>query len=227
MSRRLPVFARMGLPCRMGLLCLALASLVAACSAPQPEASPDDPVVYVVQRGWHTDIGLAVEDIGLPLATLERGLPGVRFLTFGFGERQFLLDRERAFGAMLSALLPSRSALLVTALRAPPAMAFEEGNVVALHVSRTDLARIEAALWREFETTSTGEPVRLADGPYPGSAFYAARDTYDLFFTCNTWTAEILRAGGLAVPAAGVVFADQVMGMVRWISARRAAGATN
>jgi hypothetical protein len=219
MACRLPVLAR------MGLLCLALS--VAACSAPQPEASPDDPVVYVVQRGWHTDIGLAVEDIGPDLAVLERGLPGVRFLTFGFGERQFLLDRRRTFGAMLNALLPSQSALLVTALRAPPAMAFDEQDVVALHVSRAALARIEAALWQEFETTQNGEPVRLADGPYPGSVFYAARDTYDLFFTCNTWTASTLREGGLAVPATGLLFADQVMGMVRWISADHAAGARN
>jgi hypothetical protein len=181
----------------------------------------------VVQRGWHTEIGLAVEDIDGPLATVERAFPGVRFLTFGFGERQFLVNRRRTFGAMLIALLPSRSALLVTALRATPEVAFGPQNVVALHVSRAGLVRIESALWREFETSGAGEPVLLADGPYPGSVFYAGRDTYDLFFTCNTWTAETLRAGGLAVPATGVVFSDQVMGMARWVGARHASEVKN
>jgi hypothetical protein len=56
----------------------------------------------------------------------------------------------------------------------------------------------------------------LAEGPYPGSVFYAARDTYDGFYTCNTWTATVLRDGGLAMPI-NVLFAGQVMGPARWI----------
>jgi uncharacterized protein (TIGR02117 family) len=202
--------------------CLILALLVAGCAVPQHSATPDDAVLYVVERGWHTDIGLPVEEITGPLAVLREQFPGVRFFTFGFGERQFLVNRKRTFGAMLNALLPSQSALLVTALRASPQEAFGGSDVVVLHVSRAGLDRIEARIWREFETSSAGEPVLLADGPYPGSLFYAARDTYDLFFTCNTWTAETLRAGGLAVPATGVVFSDQVMGMARWLAARHA-----
>jgi uncharacterized protein (TIGR02117 family) len=202
-------------------VCLAL--LIAACSTPGPVPPPDDAVVYVAERGWHTDITLAVEEIAGPLATLERGFPGVRFLTFGFGERQFLLDRRRTVGGMLNALLPSQSVLLITALRATPEEAFGQPNVVALHVSRAGLERIVTGIWREFELSAAGEPVLLAGGPYPGSVFYPARDTYDALYTCNTWTADILRAGGLPMPVSGVVFAGQVMGMARWIGARHAA----
>jgi hypothetical protein len=111
----------------------------------------------------------------------------------------------------------------VTALRASPEQAFGARNVIALRVSRAGLDRIEAAIWREFEHTPAAEPVRLADGPYPGSVFYAATDTYDGLFTCNTWTAEILQTGGLRVGASGVLFAGQVMGAARWISSQQAA----
>jgi uncharacterized protein (TIGR02117 family) len=203
--------------------CLALTLAIAGCSASIPTSAPNEAVVYVVQRDWHTDIGLPVEEIAGPLARLEAAFPGVRFLTFGFGERQFLVNRQRTFGAMLGALLPSQSALLMTALSATPAQAFGSANVVALSVSRSGLERIEQALWREFERSPNGEPVLLADGPYPGSVFYAARATYDGLYTCNTWTAETLRAGGLPLPATGVLFAGQVMGMVRWIAARQGA----
>jgi uncharacterized protein (TIGR02117 family) len=202
--------------------CLALIVQFAACSAPSVDATPGDAVIYIVQRDWHTDIGLPVDEIAGPLATLEKSFPGVRFLTFGFGERQFLVDRRKTFGGMLSALLPSRSALLMTALSATPDQAFGSDHVVTLRVSRAGLAGIETAIWQELEPSATGEPAILADGPYPGSVFYAARDTYDAVFTCNTWTAEMLRAGGLPMPAAGVLFAGQVMGMVRWIGARQA-----
>jgi uncharacterized protein (TIGR02117 family) len=203
--------------------CLALTLAIAGCSASIPTAASNEAVVYVVQRDWHTDIGLPVEEIAGPLATLEAAFPGVRLLTFGFGERQFLVNRQRTFGAMLGALLPSQSALLMTALSATPEQAFGSANVVALSVSRSGLERIEQALWREFERSPNGEPVLLADGPYPGSVFYAARATYDGLYTCNTWTAETLRAGGLPLPATGVLFAGQVMGMVRWIAARQGA----
>ncbi len=181
----------------------------------------DNAVVYVIARGWHTDIGLPIEEITGPLATLERSFPGVRYLTFGFGERQFVVTRHRTLSVMLSALLPSQGALLVTALRALPEAAFGHQHVIALRISRKGLERIEALIWQEFEQLSDGEPDILAEGPYPGSAFYAARDTYDAFYTCNTWTATMLRAGGLSTPITGVVFVGQVMGMARWIAARQ------
>ncbi|HEY4044370.1 MAG TPA: DUF2459 domain-containing protein [Rhodopila sp.] len=195
--------------------------LLAACSAPIGAPSPDDSVVYLIRREWHTDIGLPVEEIAGPLTALEQPFPGVRFLSFGFGERQFLLNRKKDFGAMLEALLPSQSALLVTALASSPEQAFGQQNVVTLRISRVGLDQIEARIAGEFEP-SAGEPIRLADGPYPGSLFYAARDTYSGLYTCNTWTAEVLRTGGLAIPTTGVLFADQVMSAATWIGTHQA-----
>ncbi len=207
---------------RVRLLYLLVTALVAACSAPIPVPTANDAVVYVIRREWHTDIGLPVEEIASPLAILERPFPGVRFLTFGFGERQFLVNHEKSFGAMLGALLPSQSALLMTALAASPERAFGSQSVVALRVSRAGLYRIQAALWQELELSAAGEPILLANGPYEGSVYYAARDTYYGLYTCNTWTADILRAGGLPIPAAGVLFAGQIMGTANWIGTHQA-----
>ena len=208
--------------CRFMLISLIPALLMMACSVPTSSSQPESAVVYVIHRGWHTDIGLPVQEIAGPLAILESGFPGVRFMTFGFGERQFVVDHDQSFVAMLQALLPSRSALLMTALRTTPAVAFDQSNVVALQVSPLGLARIEAAIWRELELGSNGQPMLLANGPYPGSVFYAARDTYSGLFTCNTWTAETLRSGGIAIPAVGVLFSSQVMGSVRWVGTHQA-----
>jgi hypothetical protein len=211
--------------CSMVRLCrtafLLLSAAIAGCAEPAP-TPPNEAVVYVIQRDWHTDIGLPVEAIAGPLAIMETEFPGVRFLTFGFGERQFLVNGKTDVWAMLGALLPSRSALLMTALSATPEKAFGAQNVIALQVSHAGLNRIEAAIWREFELSPAQQPVLLADGPYPGSVFYAAADTYWGFYTCNTWTAEVLRDGGLAMPTSGVLFAGQVMGMATWISASAA-----
>lgn len=207
---------------------LAAACLVSACTSAAPPGPhggspggpPGDAIVYIIGRDWHTDIGLPVEEISGPLAALEQPFPGVHVLTFGFGDRRFLLTRDRSPLAMLSALLPGRAALLITALRTEPEPAFGAAHVVRLHIGADDLVRLRDRLWREFAHAPGDQPVMLADGPYPGSLFYAASATYSGLYTCNTWTAEVARAGGLPMPASGVLFAGQVMGVARWIAAR-------
>lgn len=128
------------------------------------------------------------------------------------------MGRHTGLIEMLSALLPSNSALLVTALRVPPEAAFPD-KTVELGVSRAGLTRLVGFIREDVETDSGGNPILLGPGPYPGSVFWAGRRTYDAFFTCNSWTAAGLRAAGL--PFRGnALFADQVMDQ-----ARRLAGA--
>ena len=63
-------------------------------------------------------------------------------------------------------------------------------------------------------------PRRLAAGPGPGSVFYAATGTYSATYTCNTWTAEGLRVGGIPVTPAGVVFVSELTDQLRSFGAR-------
>ncbi|MFP6560573.1 DUF2459 domain-containing protein [Paraburkholderia sp. B3] len=70
-----------------------------------------------------------------------------------------------------------------------------------------------------METNGADEPQRLADGPYPGSLYFAARGTYDALHTCNTWTARALRSAGLA-SVADTPFAGHLMRETRAAAAR-------
>jgi len=178
-----------------------------------------DATVYVVGRGWHTDIGLPVDEVANPLATVEREFPGVSVLVFGFGERNYLMAHDSGSGEMLTALFPSKSAILLTALRASPSEAFGADHVVELRVTQHIVDRIAARIWQILEKQQDGSPLRLADGPYPGSVFYAASETYDAFHTCNTWTALVLHDAGIPVTPNGVLFANQIMDQVRNIAA--------
>jgi uncharacterized protein (TIGR02117 family) len=203
---------------------MVVAGLLGACAGPVVPTRSGGATVYVIERDWHTDIGVAVDQVDGQLTPFEARFPGVRFLTFGFGERQFLMDRKTDYLTMVGALLPSRSALLVTALRATPEAAFGARNVVALRLSQSDLERIVAAIRQSFESSATAAVTELGEGPYSGSVFFAGQQTYSGLYTCNTWTADTLRAGGLQMPAGGVLFSGQVMGMARWIGAQQAEG---
>jgi hypothetical protein len=206
------------------LLWLTAGSLGGCVSAPQPPEVPvaGNAVIYVIGRGWHTDIGLPVDEVDGPLADLERDFPGVRFMVFGFGERNYLMTHGNGSGEMLTALFPSKSAILMTALRAPPTEAFSDERVVTLRLTPEAVGRLAERIWQTLEKTPDGAALRLADGPYPGSVFYASGETYDAFHTCNTWTALLLRDAGLPVNPRGVLFVGQVMRQAGAIAAVQA-----
>ena len=109
--------------------------------------------------------------------------------------------------------LPSESAILMTALSASPIEAFADQHVVELHLPQDAVDRIANRIWQVLEKGPVGSAVRLADGPYPGSVFLASTETYDLFNTCNTWTAALLYDAGLPIDPQ-VLLADQVMQQV-------------
>jgi hypothetical protein len=206
------------------LLIVAFAGWLSGC-ATMPTEGPipvGEARLYVVERGWHTDIGLSVDEVSKPLASLEQGFPGVRFMVFGFGERAYYMGKSTGSGEMLTALLPSESAILMTALNASPIEAFPDHKVIILRLPPDNLARVAARLWDDLEKTADGTALRLADGPYVGSVFYASNETYDAFHTCNTWTALLLREAGFPMDP-HVLFADQVMRQVSVIAARQAA----
>lgn len=186
---------------------------------PEPVAADASASIYVIQRGWHTDIGLPTADLHGQLAQLSRDIPGSRYLIFGFGDRHYVLARDKNLGGMLAALWPGPGLILVTGLVATPERAFGADHVIRFAVERWQSAAVVAFVWRSMSTTA-GQLHPYASGPYAGSLFYASPTTYDGWHTCNTWTAEALRAGDLPFATTGVVLSAQVWDQARALAAR-------
>jgi uncharacterized protein (TIGR02117 family) len=199
-------------------LAATFAAALGACTTLQPAPAPMlDPVVTtitIVERGWHTDVCIERDEVGVEFEVFAQEFPGARFLCFGFGERRYVMTRENTVLETLSALVPSQAALLLTVLRNGPAAAFGPDNVIRIGVSDAGLAGLRSYLKESVQVDSAGRPMRLGDGPYPYSLFFAATGTYDALYTCNTWTADAMRSAGLQVDDA-VIFAAGVMRQAR------------
>jgi len=193
-----------------------LVAAIAGCAG-APAAAPQGPVtttIDVVERDWHTDICVRTDDAGPAIVAFAAGYDGSRFLCFGFGDRRYVLSRQRDAWTLLSALIPGDGAILLTVLRDTPAAAFGADNVVRLGIDNDGLQRLRAFLVKSVQTDAAGAPIKLGEGPYEGGLFLGATATYAGFYTCNTWTAEGLRTAG--VPIYGpVLFASGVMTQVR------------
>ncbi len=149
--------------------------------------------------------------LGPALRPLAGEFPGAATLLVGFGDRTFVQSRgHRWFGDWLLALLPGQGAMLVTGLSVAPAQAFAARDMVTLALTDAQWEGLQRFVRASFSPPD-GMPALLAEGPYEGSRFFASALTYDLLDTCNTWTAEALRAAGQTVPVDFSLFAGQVM----------------
>lgn len=177
--------------------------------------------ISVVARDWHTDVCVDTRDTDAQLMRVAKGYDGSRYLCFGFGDRHYLLSRERGPLTLLSALLPGNDGvILLTILRDTPAAAFGGDNVVQLDVDARGIERLRAFLNHAIQIDDSGEPVGLGDGPYPGGLYFGATARYYGFYTCNTWTADALREAGIPIQGP-VLFAEGVMRQVRDLAAAR------
>jgi hypothetical protein len=183
--------------------------LVAGISAAQ------EPTVFVARRGWHIDIGLAVEDLSPPLTSLASHLPDARYAFFGFADKHYLLAPKRDAPVLLSALWPGAGIILATGVANSPQQAFGERHVVSLRIDAAHLAALQAFIWQSLRTHDGTVDV-YQQGPYEGSAYFLAASKYSALHTCNTWGAEALKAAGFHVHSRGVLFAGQL-----WVQVRR------
>lgn len=210
---------------------IALAALVslAGCTAAQPLAMPshsdsaDTPVtVYIARRKWHIDVGFAAADLDAALLPVRSEFPAAKYLFFGFGDRHYLLTKHKSAPLLLSALWPGPAVLLVTAIKDPPDYAFGASEVVKLEVNAAQARALQTFI-RNSIPGATLHPLGTA-GPYEGSLYYPASQRYSALHTCNTWAAEVLRAGGEPVHSTAVVFAGQLWQQVTRLRAQLQGG---
>jgi len=199
--------------CRV--LVLALPGLLGACAgalpAPCPTPAHPDGVVWLLDQGWHTEIGMPAEAITGPLAVYRSIFPGVKVLMFGFGKRTFITARVESPSELLMGPFPGPGAIQVVGLNVSPDAAYGHSPVVRLPVSSAQANRLSDYIWKAIGKTHDGQPRLISVGLFPGSLFYAATHGYAPGYTCNTWSAEALQAAGLAVSPDGVMFAGGVL----------------
>jgi uncharacterized protein (TIGR02117 family) len=204
---------------------LAIGLLLSACAptgvVPPPLPGPRTERVYVVARGWHTEIVLPQAALGPLLAGLQPAASGAPYLSFGWGARDYYMSPDPGLADALRASMPGPAVMLVIPLFVSPGdFAAAGGEAIALDITREGMARLRQFLWRSFAKDEAAKPRPVGVGLYPQSLFYAATGTYDLGHTCNTWTAAAVAAAGLPLDPAGIVFAGQLVDRLRPLAAR-------
>lgn len=194
-------------------------SLFVACgmTRPQEDSGPRTHFIHVVSNGWHTAIVMPATAFAATNILPEvADFPGAKFLEFGWGDRTYYPAKKKTIIMTLSAAMLSTSAIIHMAmLQAPPEDDVTGLEVISVKLTRAGLKRLTQAIAAEFERPAEGRAKPVSRGLYPNSHFYHAHGEFFLFNTCNTWTARMLYAGGIAISPPGVVTADGLMSSLR------------
>ena len=179
---------------------------------PTKDTGPRTRLIHVTSNGWHTAIVVPAPALVSTGAIPEvEDFAGAAFLEFGWGDRIYYPAKKKTLGMTLTAaLVPTAAVMHIAGHQAPPTD--DPGyELISVELSEEGFRRLAKTLAAEFERPigSRGKPI--SRGLYPHSYLYRAHGDFHLFNTCNTWTARMLHASGVALSPSGIVTADKLM----------------
>lgn len=198
------------------VLCGAVA-LLAGCAGPvsglfPPRAGEPTRTVYLVSHGWHTGIVLRTADLAPVRWPTRAHVSAFEFVEVGWGDRAFYQAPRGTSGLALRAALASGASVLhIVGLDGPPSDALPGSDVVELRLSAPGFLGLVAFIDAAHARDEAGRGVDVGPGLYGGGRFYLSAHRYHLLRTCNTWTAEALRAAGLPLVPGLLITADALM----------------
>jgi uncharacterized protein (TIGR02117 family) len=147
------------------------------------------------------------------------------YLEIGWGDRKFYTARKPSIALAFNAAFLSRASVLqVIGLKSPIERALSWSALVWVPCTRIEFTNLCRALGNTFDRGASGRARALGPGLYgETSRFYAARGRYSLLNNCDTWTARMMRAGGLpaSTSPAGTWSTGAIIAQARRLAAQR------
>lgn len=168
--------------------------------------------VHVVRHGGHTGLVLKHADLSGVASPLARDFRDAEHIEIGWGDRDYYPAAEPTVWMGLRALFwPRPGVLHVVGFRGSPQTYFPGSEVVALGLSQSGLDRLHTRLRESFDLDASGNAIVVGPGLYGDSRFYASRESFHLFKTCNVWTAALLREAGVPINPSLAISAESLM----------------
>ena len=199
----------------MKTLIAAVVTVVLIALAPVEARASDDPAtVLVVRHRWHTGIVLPTDRLAPSLAFLDAQFSDPVWYEIGWGDNDFYRRTDNLWLLGKALFWPTDTVLHVVGLDKHPAD-LPNSDVQALCLSADGLKRLQAVLAEDFRLGADGRPVAADPGLYGDSRFFPARGHFWFGRTCNTWTAQRLRDGGVDIRTFMTLRAKSVMAQIR------------
>jgi uncharacterized protein (TIGR02117 family) len=161
--------------------------------------------IFVLSNGVHTDIVVPLyneykdwrSQIS-PLQTIAVDTT-LNYVAFGWGDKGFYLDTpewsDLTFGTAFKAMFfLGTTAMHVTFHKELKV----DDNCVALKIPAENYKQLTGYIEASFKKDPNGNYLLIKNASYGNNdCFFDATKTYNLFFTCNSWTNKALKQSGI------------------------------
>lgn len=187
------------------LLYLISAILFSIWSVKKEAKTSNDVVIYILTNGDHTDIVVpaknAITNWSKEISyqnTISRDTTN-QYLAIGWGDKGFYLSTPTWADLKFSTAFKAAFALSTSAIHATYYQNMPENNdCKKIMISNDQYKRLIAFVDSSFERDTAGNVINIKTNATYGEtdAFYEAKRKYNLFYTCNTWANNALKACG-------------------------------
>lgn len=193
----------------LGLLILIFVYFIAAFGLSRIAVNKKHPTegtidMYILTNGVHTDIVLPIRMEKIDWSKIVKiehtkgADTAVKFVAFGWGDKNFYLNTPtwsdlKFSTAVKAATGMSESALHVTFYKS---LRVSE-DCRKISISQDSYRKMSEFILQSFKRNKEGEILWIpTDAVYgDNDAFYDSKGSYNIFYTCNTWANDVLKAG--------------------------------
>ncbi|RYD82868.1 MAG: TIGR02117 family protein [Sphingobacteriales bacterium] len=166
-------------------------------------AEAKDVEIYIHTNGVHTDVIVPVRNSQIDwskeikFTEIKAQDSTFQYLSFGWGDKGFYLNTPTWADLTFSTAFNACFGLSSSAMHTEFYKRINENeNCRKLFISKTEYADLVKYIRESFQTDNNGNLVQIQNAGYNlRDAFYEAKGTYSLFYTCNTWANNALKSG--------------------------------
>ncbi|MFC6999665.1 TIGR02117 family protein [Rufibacter roseus] len=183
-----------------------LAAFMLSRIAVEPEPNDKQEVsIYILTNGVHTDLVLPVKtqymdwEQFIPIANTEGKDTLAKYVALGWGDKGFYLETPTWADLKPSTALKAVFGLSYSAMHATFYRNMYESDICRrINMSAEQYQRLVSYVKARFKEDGSGKAIYIkTNANYgPDDAFYEAHGSYNLFYTCNTWANNGLKAAG-------------------------------
>lgn len=159
------------------------------------QVTEDEVTIYLSTNGVHTDFVMPVVHEVIDWRTkVEQPLNGAKWLAFGWGDKGFYIDTPSWSDLRMTTALSALSGVGESAMHVTAYGAFAlDENTVEVKLSTTEYQALVHYIDASFDKKEGAYQRIEVEGYHQSDAFYEARGSYSLFYTCNTWVNQGLK----------------------------------
>jgi uncharacterized protein (TIGR02117 family) len=189
--------------------------------AQNPESTPGVKRIYVIKYEWHTGVIFERNQAVNYFPALQNDFHDFKYIEIGWGDKDFYMAEEETFWlAFKAGMLPTKSALHITAIDEDPEKHYSAYEIIRLDLSHEDFKHMIQYFNKSFALDANYNNIKLKNGLKKNSQFYLSVEKYYILKTCNAWIARGLKKAGVPIRPFFALTSKNVMKQLKRIEER-------